>query len=166
MIVDFGVSSFAAARGFGLAKSQTNPRPTTSRQQTAGKGPTQKISLILPCPTPSRHSNSPTRIRSGAMTSPTIRRAFVSHWPTTAPEIGAKGFACLLLAIISTCGLNNTVNGKGLGVFLGHSNGDRGRGPVAQESPWRHAPQRSTPRALPILENPAKHRRSFRASKS
>ena len=55
--------------------SQTGLRPTRGHQQAPEKTRPRKCHLSLPCHIPSRHSHSPINIRSGAMTSPTIRRA-------------------------------------------------------------------------------------------
>src|SRR5262245_66314675 len=100
----------------------------------ARKGPAQKTSLILPCPTPSRHSNEPITISSGAMTSPAMRRplsVIVPSVPITAPEVGVKGSPACYQRIIRDCGLNNTVSNHRLEYSLSPATGIGERGPVA-----------------------------------
>ena len=97
----------------------------------ARKGPAQKTSLILPCPTPSRHSNEPITISSGAMTSPAMRRplsVIVPSVPNTAPKVGVKGLPTCYQRIIRDCGPNNTVNGKPLEYSWSPATGIGGKG--------------------------------------
>jgi len=65
-------------------QSEANHRPPAM----ARKGPIQKMPLSLPCHTPSKHSHSPSRMRSGAITSPTIRRVLSVIVPLPGLTIG------------------------------------------------------------------------------
>ena len=69
-------------------RSETSQRPPTS----ARKDPIQKMPPPrLLCRTPSRHSHSPIKIRSGAMTSPAIRCALSVIGQPQHQKLAAKG---------------------------------------------------------------------------
>src|SRR6516225_1265170 len=70
---------------------------------------------------------------------------------------------CLTVArIISTCGRNNTVNGKRLRVISGSPSGDRGRTAAAAEGPWTFTQPSRGPHnlVLPEFRKPIRRKRS------
>ena len=108
----------------GLALLRVKPIRGQPQAASNGQERPNPENLTHPAmPHPSQAQQQPYHDKKRGYDEPDHPPCLVGHWPTTAPEIGARGFACLLLTNNFDLWLEQHSHGQALRVFLGQPSG-------------------------------------------